>query len=190
MQFSENIWCNQNLIKTLKKNGVVIMPTDTMYGIVGRAENISTVERIYKIRKRSPKKPCIVLIGDINELEKFGINISDIHNFNLCVQAKSDPVSVILYCPNESFAYIHRGTRNIAFRLPSSKSLQDLLMTTGPLIAPSANIEGQPPAQNIREARSYFGDKVDLYIDGGDVSGKASKVIRLQSDGSISILRE
>ena len=65
MKTRENIWNDKNLIKTLSENGVVVMPTDTIYGIVGKALEKSTVERIYKIKGRSPEKPCIVLIGDI-----------------------------------------------------------------------------------------------------------------------------
>jgi L-threonylcarbamoyladenylate synthase len=85
---------------------------------------------------------------------------------------------------------LHRGTKTLAFRLPSSQSLRTLLIETGPLIAPSANPEGQAPAQNITEAKKYFGDLVDFYLDGGEIHGKASKVIKLHKDGSIHILRE
>ena len=60
------IWSDKNLIKTLKDGGVIVMPTDTIYGMVGRAEDISVVKRIYKIRKRNPDKPCIILISDIS----------------------------------------------------------------------------------------------------------------------------
>ena len=99
-------------------------------------------------------------------------------------------MSFVLDCIDEKFTYLHRGTKTLAFRLPAQKDLQRLLKQTGPLLAPSANIEGLPPAQNISEARKYFGDLVDLYIDGGTVVSKASKVIKLHKDGSVSILRE
>ena len=75
------IWDEENLVKVLKDGGVAVMPTDTLYGIVGRAQDSSTVERIYKIRKRSPEKPCIILIGDISDLEKFSVNISPEQKF-------------------------------------------------------------------------------------------------------------
>ena len=69
----ENIWNDENIIKVLKGNGVVVMPTDTIYGMVGRAENEAVVRRIYSIRKRNPEKPCIILIGNIGELKKFSV---------------------------------------------------------------------------------------------------------------------
>jgi L-threonylcarbamoyladenylate synthase len=160
------------------------MPTDTLYGIVGRAGDSDTVERIYKLRKRAPEKPCIILIGDWGEVEKFGINISKIK-----IPMTNVPTSFVLDCPGEEFAYLHRGTNTLAFRMPTQLELQNLLMQTGPLIAPSANLEGAEPARNIEQAKKYFSDSVDLYIDAGEITGKPSKVIKLREDGTSVILR-
>lgn len=183
------MWGDKNLIKILESGGVAVIPTDTLYGIVGKALDASAVERIYKLRKRNPDKPCIILIGDANELEKFSINLS-LAQKDILKTFWPGPVSVVLDCDNDSFAYLHRATKTLAFRIPLPRGLQDLLIATGPLIAPSANIEGLPPAQDIIEAKKYFGEGLDLYIDGGVIVGKASKVVRLHNDGSLSILRE
>lgn len=190
------MWNNENLINTLKMGGVVVMPTDTIYGIVGRAENEETVNRIYSIRKRNPEKPCIILIGDVSELKKFYIVLSE-QQKNIIkefwpfdsAQDKFTPVSIILDCVDEKFLYLHRGTKTLAFRVPAQKELRELLFETGPLIAPSANTEGLPPSVNITEAKKYFGDKVDLYIDGGEIKAEASKVIRVFQDGSVETTR-
>ena len=187
MRLSQNIWDDKNLIKTLRGGGVVVMPTDTIYGIVGNAQDASTVERVYKTRKRAPERPCIVLISDINELKKFAVTLSEkqksaIENFSV-------PTSFILKCGDEKLAYLHRGTKTLAFRLPYLPMLQELLLKTGPLIAPSANTEGLPPAKNIPEAQKYFGNQIDLYIDGGKINNRHSKLVRLNEDGSIFVLR-
>ncbi|MDE2399545.1 MAG: L-threonylcarbamoyladenylate synthase [Patescibacteria group bacterium] len=188
---------NENLIKVLQDNGVVVMPTDTLYGIVGKALSSDAVERIYVIRKRAPQKPCIILIGEINELEKFSITLSSEQKEKLKeywsfdnLEDRPAPISIVLDCPNDRFTYLHRGTNTLAFRLPYQKELQNLLLKTGPLIAPSANLEGLPPARNIFEAKEYFGNLINLYIDGGELNGKASKVIKLHKDGSVTIIRE
>ncbi|MES3032259.1 MAG: L-threonylcarbamoyladenylate synthase [Patescibacteria group bacterium] len=192
-----NLWDGPHLIKVLKENGVVVMPTDTLYGIVGRAQHESVVHRIYELRKRAPHKPCIILIGDISELGKFGIvptleQKKEIEKYRSAFakgSGETRPTSFILDCLDEKFTYLHRGTKTLAFRLPANTDLQNLLKATGPLIAPSANTEGLPPAQNIQEAKKYFGDSVDLYIDAGEIKGKASKVIRLNKDGLVEVLR-
>ena len=105
-------------------------------------------------------------------------------------QDEHNATSIVFDCQNELFSYLHRGTNSLAFRLPLPEDLQRLLKKTGPLIAPSANLEGFPPALDIVEAKKYFGDAVDLYIDGGTIKGKASKVIKLHKDGLVTILRK
>jgi len=194
---SEDIWNNGNLIKVLKNNGVVVMPTDTIYGIVGKALEKNIVERIYNIKKRVPEKPCIILIGNINELKKFFIVLSEKQKkelekywFTLSEVEGSRPVSIILDCFDDSFEYLHRGTKTLAFRLPASQALRDLLLEVGPLIAPSANPEARFHSKNIKDAKKYFGNKIDLYIDNGELKSKASKLIKLNNDGSIIVLRE
>jgi L-threonylcarbamoyladenylate synthase len=191
----ENIWNDKNLIKVLREDGVAIMPTDTIYGMVGKAQEEFVVDRIYTIRKRNPTKPCIILIGEIVELENFSIILSEeqkkvLQNFwSFDFTQDLRPTSIILDCPDESLEYLHRGTNTLAFRLPAQAGLRKLLLKTGPLIAPSANTEALPPPKNISEAKKYFGDSVDLYIDGETIKNKASKLIKLHKDGSIDILR-
>ena len=196
MQFSGGIWNNKSLIKVLKDGGVVVMPTDTIYGVVGRAKNSDTVERIYKLRKRNPKKPCIILVGSLDELEKFGISLNK-EQKKVFKKYKPVPTSFILDCSEspfcEKFSYLHRGTKTLAFRLPTQEGLRNLLLETGPLIAPSANIEGEEPSHTITEAKEYFTNKhadlVDLYIDSGEIISIPSKIIRLYNSGSVYIIR-
>jgi L-threonylcarbamoyladenylate synthase len=193
----DTMWSeNTELKEVLRKGGVAVMPTDTIYGIVGSALDVSTVNRIYNIRKRNPEKPCIILIGDIFELDKFSIILTEEQKkvlekywFTMSKVEAAEPTSIILDCPEEKFSYLHRGTKTLAFRLPASKDLQNLLKETGPVVAPSANPEGLPPSQNISEAKNYFRDLVDLYVDGGEIEGKPSKVIQLHTDGSATVLR-
>jgi L-threonylcarbamoyladenylate synthase len=195
---NENIWQDSNLIKVLQKDGVVIMPTDTIYGMVGKAQEEFVVNRIYTIRKRNPDKPCIILIGSMDELEKFSIILTEEqkskikefwHISAMAEMGEQRATSIVLDCPDPSLEYLHRGTNTLAFRLPASQTFRDLLLKTGPLIAPSANLETIPPSETMEDAKKYFGDSVDLYIDGGTIKNKASKLIKLHKDGNIDIFR-
>ena len=165
-----DVWDKKNLIKTLTENGVAVMPTDTIYGIVGRAQDKNVVERIYKIRKRSSHKPCIILIGDINELKKFSVSLSGEQKnklkeywFTLSGVEVPAPTSIILDCPNKKLSYLHRGANTLAFRLPAPEGLRNLLLKVGPLVAPSANTEATPPSKNIDDAKKYFGNALANY---------------------------
>jgi L-threonylcarbamoyladenylate synthase len=86
--------------------------------------------------------------------------------------------------------YIHKGTGGIAFRIPDEESLRALLLDVGPLVAPSANPEGQPPASNIQEALDYFGESVDYYVDGGQViNAEPSKIIKISNSIQVDVIR-
>ncbi len=176
------------IVKILKEGGVGVLATDTLYGVVGSALNKKTVERIFKIRRRNPKKPCIVLIASIGDLAKFGITLSR-EAQGILRKVWPGKVSVLLPCEKKQCTYLHRGTGAIAFRVPAKDELRKLLKNTGPLVAPSANLEGFPPAKNIREARRYFGDEVDFYGEVGSRATKPSTLIAIRN-GKIEVLRE
>jgi len=185
---SQHFMFNQNLIKSLKKGELSVLPTDTLYGIHTLALNKKSVENVYKLRNRARKKAFIILIGSINQLKLFKIKIDKKTN-QILKKYWPGKVSIILPCPNRKFEYLHRGTNSLAFRLPNKKDLTNLLLKTGPLISTSVNPEGKPPAKTIKEAKEYFGDKIANYIDQGIVDSLPSTVIKVQN-GKIDILRQ
>ena len=169
----------QNIVRILKHDGIGILPTDTLYGVVGSAFSKKAVARLYRVRKRDTKKPCIILISSMHDLNRFGIKI-DARLHLALNQLWSGPISIIFPCPHKRFSYLHRGTKTLAFRMPKPIWLRALLKKTGPLLAPSANIEGKKPARTIKEARAYFGSRVDFYVDRGTLSGKPSIILEIK----------
>jgi len=184
----KNNW--QTAEEVLKKDGVVVLPTDTLYGIVGRAFSKTSVEKIYKLKDRIESKPFIILIHSYDDLKKFGIKI-DKDQAKFLGKIWPGKVSVILPCFLNKFHYIHRGVESIAFRMigNKNKNLFNLINKIGPLVAPSANFEGDKPAENIKEARKYFENKVDLYINGGERKLKPSTLIKFKNNNHI-VLRQ
>lgn len=177
-----------NITKILKLGGVGIIPTDTLYGLVGSAFSKDAVEQIYKIKNRDTKKALIILISSPKDLEKFGINLKE-DQAKFLKKIWPGKVSVILPCKNKEFKYLHRGTNSLAFRFPAKKSLIEILKKTGPLVAPSANPEGLKPSENIKEAKKYFGDKLDFYLAGGSLKSESSTLIEISKDGEVGVLR-
>lgn len=176
-------------IKGLLQNGKIgVIPTDTVYGIVGSALNSHTVEEIYRLRKRAEDKPCIILIASIEDLKKFDIELTDKQQIFL-KKNWPNPLSIILPCSNPKFKYLHRGTNSLAFRMPKNDELLEVLKEVGPIVAPSANFEGQKIAENINEAKKYFGNRVAFYLDGGTVNSTPSTLVGFE-DGSLKILRQ
>ena len=175
-----------NLGQNLAAGEIAVIPTDTIHGLVTSAFNQPAVEKIYQLKRRNPTKPYIILISSLEDLALFKVQSTSSER-QILARFWPGPVSIILPCAAPELAYLHRGGQTLAFRMPADEALQKLLAISGPIVAPSANPEGQPPAQSYTEARAYFGDRVQTYIC-GDVSGRPSKLIRI-SDGTIEVLR-
>lgn len=168
----------KNPVTILKNGGIGVLPTDTLYGIVGQALNKKTVERIYTVKGRTPTKPLIILISSISDLKKFSVSIT-VQQGIVLAKVWPGKVSVILQCSNKKFEYLHRGTKSLAFRFPKNKKLLEILKKTGPLVAPSANPEGKEPAETISQSKKYFDTEVDFYISGGRKKGNPSTLVSL-----------
>lgn len=176
------------MVSLLQSGGIAVIPTDTIYGIVGSALNPKTVEKIYRFRKRATNKPMIILISNLNDLNHFNISLTDTQK-EFLQKIWPNPLSVILPIQSEKFKYLHRGTNSLAFRMPKDKKLLELLQQTGSLVAPSANFEGEKPSETIEEAKKYFGDKV-FYVDSGKIDEQPSTLVQLNIDGTYKILRK
>lgn len=177
---------NSKLVNILKSGGVAVVRTDTLYGLLASADDEQAVRRVYEIKGRDDNKPPIVLIADMTQL----YNQPDNRAADLLQQVWPGKVSVII--PSETApSWVTRGGHTVAYRLPDNEALRELLRQTGPLIAPSANPQGRQPAANIEQAQSYFGDSVDYYEDGGEVTNAAqpSQLLRILDDGSVERLR-
>jgi L-threonylcarbamoyladenylate synthase len=153
---------------------LVVLPTDTLYGLVASALNPRAIKKIYRVKKRDPQKPLITLIASKRDLKMFGLKLTPAQTATL-KKLWPGPTSVII--------------KGQAFRLPALPALRLLLRATGPLVAPSANPEGLAPAKSAREAEAYFGSQVALYVAGPVKTGAPSTLLKLDEAGQIELLR-
>jgi len=188
---------NISNIEILKNGGVGVIPTDTVYGLVASAVNPVAIKKVIEIKNRSDGKGFIVLISSVDDLKLFGVTLTETARIFL-QKFWPGSVSVILESANPEFDFLKKdGT--IAFRLPAKNDLIEILKQTGPLIAPSANPEGQPPAKNIAEAQKYFilpsgalaklGGQPDFYEDGGELDSAPSTLVKIVGD-KVEVLRQ
>jgi L-threonylcarbamoyladenylate synthase len=163
---------NRAAARILKEGGVGVIPTDTLYGIVASALSREAVSRVYRLRRRDPKKPSIILISALSDLWLFGVRPTPVQ---MAALRRIWPGKLsVIFKTKGAGRYLDRGTGTLAFRWPRSKALQRFLRDSGPLIAPSANWEGYPPAGSVSAARRYFGGQVDVYVDTGPKRGRPS----------------
>lgn len=178
---------NSELIHLLRSDNVCVIPTDTVYGVVARLDSPAAVAKIYDVKHRDLNKPVGTILAA--SLEQIG-PLTTPKALNAAAAYWPGPVSVILPT-SDHYSYAHKGAMSLAVRIPADKELRALIEQTGPLASSSANLQEQPPATTIAEARAYFGDTVPLYVDGGDLSHRSpSRIIKINSDGSLATVRE
>lgn len=173
------------LVEMINDGAVGVLLTDTLYGIVAKADNEAAVERVYAVKGRDPSKPLISLIADVDQLydplpEGIDPTIGGLW-----------PGKNTIVVPSPSApTWLVRGSHGASFRQPDNLLLRQLISQTGPIVAPSANPEGKPPARSIGEAQAYFGESVDFYVDGGVAfSDKPSSLFSMTPDGDMEQLR-
>lgn len=189
MRSKKDINIEKIIVPILLSGGIGVFPTDTIYGVIGSAFKKETVERIYKLRKRELKKPMIILISSVNDLRLFGIKLNAKQK-NILAKLWPGKVSIIFDCRSKKFSYLHRGTFSLALRLPKDKNLVKILKKTGPLVAPSANLAGDKPAETFGEAKKYFENKVNFYVDHGKLKSMHSTLVKIDENGAVKILRQ
>lgn len=172
----------------IKNGGIAVIPTDTIYGIVGSAKIQETIEKIYKLRKRAKDKPMIILISKISQISDLGIKITKKQK-EIFKKLWPNKISIIIDVLNENLHYLHRGKNSLGFRLPDNEFLIKVLEISGPIVAPSANFEGEKSSKNIEDAKKYFKDSIPLYIDSGTLKSEPSTIVQLKNS-ELKILRE
>ncbi len=176
---------NGEIIELIKAGAVGIIPTDTVYGLVASAANPQAVAKLYALKERE-HKPGTVVVTDIEQLVELGIPrryLKAVEHF------WPNPISVIIPC-GQDLKYLHLGKGGLAVRIPRDRTLSQLLLKTGPLLTTSANHAGDKLADTIEEAKKYFGESVDFYVNGGDLSNHIPSTIIRIVDDAIEIIRE
>jgi L-threonylcarbamoyladenylate synthase len=173
------------VISALKNGDIIVLRTDTLYGVLARANDDRAVEKVYAAKRRSQDKSSIVLISSVDQLYDQPTEAEK----QLMESVWPGPNSVIVKGTRAPL-WLRRDNGSVAYRLPDYAELQQLIDQVGPLIAPSANPEGHVPATTIQEAIDYFGDSVAVFVDGGIVeSAKPSGLYRVNDSGEVEKVR-
>lgn len=174
----------QKLLKRkLNNGGLVIFPTETVYGIGGYACHKKAAESIYAVKGRPSDNPLIVHLACFSQIEQYAY----IDNPAVYVLANAfwpGPMTLVLRKKDIVPFNVTGGLSTIAIRIPSHPVARKLLeLTNLPLAAPSANISGKPSSTTFSHVMSDFEGKVDIIIDGGSVPiGLESTVIDMTKD--------
>ena len=175
--------------KILKKNNVIAVPTETVYGLAGNSYSDSAVKKIYKLKKRPKKNPLIIHYHSLSNLER-DAHIND-KFLNLYKKFSPGALTYILRKKRDSkiSSLANGNLKSIAVRFPSNKTIRNLLKNLNfPLAIPSANISSNVSPTKAKDVFDEFGKKINFILDGGASKiGLESTVINLY--GKVKILR-
>lgn len=180
-----------NALQVLRAGGVILYPTDTVWGIGCDATNPVAVQRVLDIKHSVDKKGMIVLVDSINSVARYFNNVPPVA-WDL-LECADKPLTLIL--PNAvgvaPLLIPQEGT--LAVRMPKHDFCQQLLTRFGkPLVSTSANISGNPTPHSFDTIDIAIRDAVDYVVEPrweGTPTGKPSSIIQLGSGGEVAILR-
>jgi L-threonylcarbamoyladenylate synthase len=176
---------NPEVVSLLRQGAVGVLPTDTIFGIVARAVDPQAIAKLYEAKHREGK-PGTMIAANTEQLATLGIPRELLQKV---AYLWPNPVSIVLPVGPE-LAYLHQGKDSLAVRIPGNLEIRALLEQTGPLLTSSANMPGEPSSNTVDEAKAYFGDTVDFYVQGDTSANQASTVAKLNTDGTIETLRQ
>lgn len=169
----------EQIAQLLSAGGVLLMPTDTIYGLHAPAMNERAVRAIASMKSRDEAKPFIVLAASLEQIERLGV-VATQKNRAALAEIWPAPLTAIL--PLASPIAASRGSSTVGVRIPATAWLRDLLTRTGPLASTSANESGAAPAIRPGEASSNVLARVDGVVDAGPIEGIASAIFDLTGD--------
>ena|SRR5581483_3923391 len=176
----------EEVAAALQRGAVVVIPTDTVYGLATRADNPEGIQRIYEIKGRPAEKPFQVLVSGAEALDEFAERSEAAKA--LARAFWPGPLTIVVRASARAPGALVREGR-IGLRAPNHPLALALVAASGPLAATSANESGRPTPETIDELRALFGSRVDAYADGGRIATIASTVVDVGA-GTIEILRE
>ena len=182
-----------NKIKEILDNdGVIIFPTDTVYGIACNCFSEKAIKKIFDIKKRPENKPINVLSNNLDKIKLVSSkNISEKEEF-LINKYMPGALTIILDKNEKVSDILTAGLDTIGVRIPKNNiSLRILENVSYPLATTSANISGDSAGIKISDFLKEFDGVVDAIIDGGETDLKvASTIVRVESDNKLKIIRE
>lgn len=179
--------------EVIKKGGIVAFPTETVYGLAADFLNQKAIDKIFQVKKRPRDKPLTVQIEDITYLEKLDCDVSP---FGYLLMSKFWPGPLTLVLPvrpanrkagaperpvDSEVSGKNRQSKTIGVRIPANEIARSLIKESQtPIVAPSANLSGEPAAKSADEVLKTFNGLIEMVIDSGETElGITSTVVDL-----------
>jgi L-threonylcarbamoyladenylate synthase len=176
--------------RVIRKGGVIVYPTETIYGLGCSAFDEKAIKRIFEIKQRPETNPMLVLVRNramlrelVDEIPSKAIELMD------CFWP--GPLTIVFHAREKVSSSLTAGSGKIGVRMPGSRFCLKLLDESQiPLVSTSANISGKKASSSIHSLKRMFADKVDSIIDAGSLASSLPSTVVDVSSRKVQILRE
>lgn len=174
----------------IARGGVIAFRTDTFYGLGADPFNAAAVQKVKDLKGREGDKPILVLISDVEQVGRLIENRSAAFD-ELAKEFWPGALTIIGKATSRLPGELTAGTKSIGVRLPDDEIVRSLVQACGgALTATSANPSGEPAARSAAEAAKYFGESVDLIVDGGTTKTDQPSTVVDASGNEVKLVRE
>lgn len=179
----------EDAAQIIKCGGLVVFPTETVYGLGADATNPDATSKIYQAKGRPSDNPLIIHISTPEDVERYAFANSTY--YLLAEHFMPGPLTVILPAKDSVPMTTRGGLDTVAVRCPENEIARELIKLSGVAVAaPSANLSGSPSPTTFEYAFADMNGRVDAIIDGGDCDfGLESTIVSINSDGTLTLLR-
>jgi len=195
LEESNNIFMKEDLeksIETLRNGGVILYPTDTIWGLGCDATNKDAIERIYKIKQRSDQKSLLVLLDNPGKIPSYVQEVPEVA-WDL-IELSEKPLTIIYSDAKNLAQNLIAEDGSIGIRIPEDPFCQKLIQRfKKPIVSTSANISGANAPTNFSEISQEIIDSVDYVVEWRQddyTKSQASSILKLKNNGEINIIRE
>ena len=186
-QFREAV---QSAVHMLQRGGVIIYPTDTVYGIGVDATQALAMDRLFEIKHRNAEKPVSLLISDSTMVKNYA-EIIPAYYSSLLKKYWPGPLTAVFKAKKDINPLLTGGKETIGFRVPNHPFCTALVQEyKKPITSTSANLSGEKECVDVSQISPEIINAVDLIIDGGEIAGGVSSTVVLCDDKFPKILRE
>ncbi len=181
----------KNTLKVLKKGGLIIYPTDTIWGIGCDATDAKAVAEIYRLKQRIESKSMIILVDGYEMLYKYVKETPA--KLNCVLDGAIKPTTVIYNDPSGLAKNVISHDNTVAIRIVEDEFCRQLISKLGkPIVSTSANFSGKPSPKNFKEIDSSLLNKVDYVVNlhRERKGGTASRIVKFDRKGGFTFLRK
>ena len=177
------------IVEVIDNGGLVITPTDTIYGIMGDSLNEDAIRRVFEVKQRPYNKPLLLLMDSFEMVDNYTEELSEMEK-KLVKRFWPGLVTFILKKNDNVSDLITSGSDTVGIRIPDNKDILEIISKLKrPVISTSANITGTPVITSTKLLEKDLIDNIDYIYDGGVINDVSSTIVKVV-DNKVTILRD